>query len=183
MIADKREAIKRKLLSYKPFDTQEELYKQQILSFINQYLDCFERTQQAGHITGSAWLINKTGDKALLMHHAKLGLWVQPGGHCDGDPDVLGVALREAQEESGIFAIEPVFQDIFDLDVHRIPASKKESEHYHYDIRFLLRVTTDDSYIKNDESHELRWISKNKSDLPTNERSVVRMFEKWCALP
>lgn len=182
MVADKRDSIKKKLLSYRPLDKKEEIYKQQILLFIDQYPDCFERTLHVGHITGSAWLINKTGDKALLMHHAKLGLWVQPGGHCDGDSDVLAVALREAQEESGISAIESVFEDIFDLDVHYIPASKKEPSHYHYDIRFLMRVTTNDSYIKNDESHELRWISKNRADLPTNERSVVRMFEKWCIL-
>jgi 8-oxo-dGTP pyrophosphatase MutT (NUDIX family) len=123
--------------------------------------------------------LNKTGDKALLMHHTKLNNWFQLGGHCDGDSNVLQVAVKEAQEESGINAIEPVNQDIFDLDVHLIPANSKEPEHYHYDIRFLLQVTSDEVVIQNRESKELRWISKNPEELPTQSRSVTRMFEKW----
>ncbi len=48
--------------------------------------------------------LNNLGDKVLLLHHAKLDKWLQPGGHCDGDPDVLRVALKEAEEESGLKA-------------------------------------------------------------------------------
>lgn len=141
----------------------------QMVAFVKQHPDCFERTLEVGHITASAWLLNKAGDAALLMHHAKLNIWVQPGGHCDGDPDVLQVALREAREESGIQGIEPLSPEIFDLDIHPVPG------HLHYDVRFLLQVTSDETFVQNSESNALRWV---RDDLPTQERSVVRMHEK-----
>jgi 8-oxo-dGTP pyrophosphatase MutT (NUDIX family) len=113
------------------------------------------------------------------MHHTKLNKWFQLGGHCDGDGNILNVALKEAQEESGIFHIKPISTEIFDIDIHTIPANSKEPEHEHFDVRFLLQVTSDEEVIQNKESKELRWIGLNLSDLPTDQHSVVRMFYKW----
>ncbi len=110
------------------------------------------------------------------MHHAKLNKWVQLGGHCDGNPNVLEVAIKEAKEESGISQIEAVLPSIFDLDIHEIPKTEKFPAHLHYDIRFLLQVTSDDSIQKNHESKALLWI--DEKNLPTQSRSVVRMLEK-----
>jgi 8-oxo-dGTP pyrophosphatase MutT (NUDIX family) len=167
------------LNQYAPATADEIVYKKQIISFVQEHPACFERTLDKGHITASAWLLNNDGSKALLMHHAKLNLWVQLGGHCDGDADVLRVAIKEAQEESGIMDIKPFSSNIFDIDVHLIPARKHEPEHYHYDVRFLLQVQSDAAFIKNSESKELRWVGKNRDDLPTGSDSIMRMFEKW----
>ena len=90
-------------------------------AFIDSHPDCFERSCPVGHITGSAWIVNRMGGRVLLTHHAKLGRWLQLGGHSDGDPDTLEVALREAREESGL-EVRAVDENIFDLDVHLIPA-------------------------------------------------------------
>jgi 8-oxo-dGTP pyrophosphatase MutT (NUDIX family) len=169
------------LKSYKPLP-EEQIHHAQILQFINENPQCFERTLEEGHITASAWLVNKDNSQALLMHHAKLGIWVQLGGHCDGNPNVLEVALREAQEESGIMHIEPVSIDIFDIDIHFIPANKREKEHYHYDVRFLLQVKSDEEINQNHESQALKWFSKRKDLLPTDSRSITRMFDKWVSL-
>jgi hypothetical protein len=87
-------------------------------SFIRQNPQCFERTLTIGHITGSAWVVNKGGSRALLTHHKKLNQWLQVGGHADGNADVLAVALREAQEESGIATLRPLSKRIFDIDIH-----------------------------------------------------------------
>ena len=170
------------LENYHPEDQEEIAAKQRMLEFIFNNKDCFERSLECGHITASSWLLNKDHTHALLMHHAKLDLWVQLGGHCDGNANVLEAAVKEAQEESGIMNIKPLSQDIFDIDIHFIPANKKEKEHYHYDVRFLLHVTGDEDFVQNNESKELRWISKNCNDLPTDARSVVRMFDKWMML-
>jgi 8-oxo-dGTP pyrophosphatase MutT (NUDIX family) len=167
------------LMQYEPLDVAEYEYKSIILNFLNQYSNAFERTLDVGHITASAWLVNKDNAKALLTHHRKLDMWVQLGGHCDGNTDALAVAIKEAQEESGIMHIEPISCDIFDIDVHAIPENKKEKAHYHYDIRFLLQVMSNEEFVVSEESHTLAWINKNKDNLPTQERSVVRMFEKW----
>ncbi len=170
------------LKEYSPIDSQELLFKEEITSFVNANENCFERTLEIGHITASAWLLNKDRSRALLMHHAKLDKWFQLGGHCDGNPDVLAVALKEATEESGIQGIAPLSNKIFDIDIHLIPANSREKEHYHYDIRFLLGVMSDEEIIQNRESKELRWISKDSKELPTNSPSVVRMFNKWIQL-
>lgn len=170
------------LTNYHPTNQAEIAFKQEILAFIRAHPDCFERTLPIGHITASAWLMSKDGTHALLMHHTKLDKWFQLGGHCDGDSDVLAVAIKEAQEESGIQGIAPVSPEIFDIDVHLIPENPREKAHFHYDIRFLLQVTSDEDIIQNSESKELRWIGKNRSELPTEGKSVGRMFEKWIAL-
>lgn len=167
------------LNNYYPTDQEEIVNKERILKFVENHSDCFERSLSIGHITASAWLLNKDQSKALLMHHSKLDMWVQFGGHCDGNPDVLEVAIKEAQEESGINQIVPVSNAIFDIDIHLISAHKKEQEHYHYDVRFLLRVDSDEQISQNHESKELRWIDKNRAELPTSCRSVVRLFDKW----
>lgn len=170
------------LTTYNPADHDEQQHKQTIIDFITHNPDCFERSLKIGHTTASAWLLDKTGDHALLLHHKKLNRWLQLGGHCDGEHNVIAVAIKEAQEESGIINIKPVSSAIFDVDVHLIPANSRDAAHYHYDIRFLLQVTSDETIVQNHESNELRWFNKNKNELPTDERSVVRMFEKWCAL-
>src|SRR5690606_38233131 len=50
--------------------------------------DPFVRGRLAGHFTASAWLVDRSGRRALLTHHRKLGAWLQPGGHADGDRDL-----------------------------------------------------------------------------------------------
>ena len=170
-----RKEVLNLLKTYRP-SPEEVVFKERMIAFIEEHPRCFERSLEIGHVTASAWLLNKGGTKALLMHHAKLNKWVQPGGHCDGNPHVLEVAIQEAQEESGILQIEAVSSSIFDLDIHEIPERGEVKAHLHYDIRFLLQVTSDEKMKKNGESKELLWVDKK---LPTQSRSVVRMFMKW----
>lgn len=150
--------------------------------FITRTPDCFERSHKAGHITGSAWLINPGGDKALLTLHRKLQRWMQTGGHADGDPEPLRVALREATEESGIAGIIPLHREIFDIDIHPIPENKtkNEPEHLHYDIRYLLQAPHEDFSIS-DESDALAWWSRSDIEQRAAEldASVLRMAARY----
>jgi 8-oxo-dGTP pyrophosphatase MutT (NUDIX family) len=174
-----RNPLKALLGNYHPDDIDEKRSKQQMLEFLEAYSDSFDRSCIPGHFTASGWLLNKDGTRALLLLHKKFDEWLQPGGHCDGDSDVLRVAIKETQEESGIIGVKPVFESIFDIDVHLIPPYGSDPEHYHYDVRFLLQVQSDESLILSEESHDLRWFGKDKNVLPTQERSIMRMFEKW----
>ncbi|HJD55491.1 MAG TPA: palindromic element RPE2 domain-containing protein [Rickettsia endosymbiont of Pyrocoelia pectoralis] len=134
-----------------------------------------------GHFTASAFLLNHDKTKFLLTHHKKLNKWLQLGGHCKSDNDILAEAIREAREESGINEIEIISDQIFDIDVHYIPERPNEPAHYHYDIRFLLKTVNNDNFIKNDESQELKWFSFAGYpwlDIEL-ERSVTRMIEKF----
>ncbi|MBP9752577.1 MAG: NUDIX hydrolase [Proteobacteria bacterium] len=150
-----------------------------MLTFLDKHSDCFERSCIEGHFTGSSWLLSKDHKKALILHHKKLNQWLQLGGHCDGDTNVLNVAIKEAQEESGILGIKALSEDIFDIDIHKIPARKNEPEHLHLDVRFLLHVVSDEEFIKNEESNALKWIDLNEKDYP---ESLERMIKKWANL-
>lgn len=151
---------------------------ERIAHFVQGTPHCFERSHAAGHITGSAWVLAPAGERALLTLHRKLGLWLQPGGHADGDPDTLRVALREAEEESGIRGIRPVCSAIFDVDIHRIPAHPASGApaHLHYDIRYLLRAPHTRCSIS-PESVELRWVSPAELAglTPAVDESVLRL--------
>lgn len=150
--------------------------------FVGQHPDCLERSLQVGHLTGSAWLVDASDTATLLTHHRKLGIWLQLGGHADGDPDLLRVALREAEEESGLEMIEPVSPEIFDLDVHRIPERKGEPEHFHYDVRFALRHSGSGTFQVSEESHDLAWAPIAEIERYTVEESILRMKGKWLDL-
>jgi 8-oxo-dGTP pyrophosphatase MutT (NUDIX family) len=141
--------------------------------------DAYQRTHVPGHITGSAFIIDQEREFTLLTHHAKLNKWLQPGGHADGDENVMGVALREAEEETGLKHFTLLLPNIFDLDIHLIPARKDFPEHYHYDIRFLFIASKDEPLVITEESHDLGW--KKISDierLTENNPSMVRMAKK-----
>ena len=145
--------------------------------FVESQPQCFERSLLEGHVTGSAWVMDADGAHVLLLHHRKLDRWLQPGGHCDGDADVLRVALREAQEESGILALRPVTTALFDVDVHWIPQRDEVPGHWHYDARFLLRAAPDAILQPNNESKDALWMPLRKAvSLP--EASLQRMARK-----
>lgn len=149
------------------------------ITFVESHGDCFERTQLAGHVTGSAWLVNTHGTHVLLTHHRKLDRWLQLGGHADGHTDVLEVALKEAREESGIQGIHALDTQLFDIDIHEIPARKNEPAHFHYDARFVLQVSGSESFTVSDESHALEWIEIPGLAQLTDDESMLRMAEKW----
>ncbi|MEO7325700.1 MAG: NUDIX hydrolase, partial [Dokdonella sp.] len=102
---------------------------------MTEHADAASRQRLQGHLTGSAWLVSADGARALMTPHRKLDRGLQLGGHADGDPDLARVALREAEEESGLHDLE-VESAIFDIDRHRIPAHGDEPEHWHYDVRY-----------------------------------------------
>ncbi|MEI7927812.1 MAG: NUDIX hydrolase [Verrucomicrobiales bacterium] len=151
------------------------------IGFIRSQPECFERTLAIGHITGSAWIVTPDGSEVLLTHHRKLDRWLQLGGHADGDPDVIAVALKEAQEESGLEEFELLGNGIFDLDIHPIPARKAEPEHLHYDVRYVFRATGHTDFTVSEESHDLRWVPIHEVQTLTTEESMLRMVRKWQA--
>jgi len=124
-------------------------------SLLSGRANCFERDCfRPGHVTGSAWLVDDSGEHVLLTHHRKLNAWLQLGGHSDGDPDTAAVAQREAEEESGL-AAELLSRAILDIDVHEIPARKADPAHFHFDVRFVLVSCSGRDYVVSDESHDL----------------------------
>ena len=146
--------------------------------------DPFVRQREAGHFTGSAWLVDRRGERVLLTHHRKLDRWLQLGGHADGDRDLAGVALKEAEEESGLtgLRVEPA---IFDLDRHWIPARADVPGHWHYDARYVVHAGDDEDFVVSDESHALAWrdIAPIAQGADEADDSMRRMAAKWLQRP
>ncbi len=159
---------------------EEAAYLARAKAFVRAHENCFDRALQHGHVTGSAWVISPDRQKALLLHHRKLDQWFQPGGHADGDADILRVALKETSEETGLDMshIRLVNDRIFDLDIHTIPANAVDPRHTHYDVRFLVEVDDDIAIPGNDESHEILWVPVHQVSRFNNNRSTLRMVEK-----
>jgi len=175
-----REQILYLLKNYRGLLNTESGYVSKICRFVRQHENCFERNLWPGHITGSAWVVNPQRDKVLLLHHRKHDQWFQPGGHADGDADILRVALRETQEETGLppDVINLVGESIFDVDIHTIPASERGPEHLHFDIRFLVEIDDRIPVPGNTESHEILWIPLEEVTKFNNNLSTCRMLEK-----
>ena len=81
--------------------------------------DPLERHERPGHFTGSALVVHADLERTLVLFHTKLQIWVQPGGHADGDANLARVALREASEETGIEGLK-VWPVAVDLDIHEV---------------------------------------------------------------
>src|SRR5580700_4011377 len=114
-----RAALREQLLSLDLSRRPDEIAaRDRMIALLDGTPDCFDRTSYPGHFTGSALVVNADGSRVLLHHHRKLDRWLQFGGHCEGDEDILRVARREALEESGIDGLIAASARPFDLDVH-----------------------------------------------------------------
>lgn len=166
------------LKNHQPSTPEETKFKQQMTEFVQENPDCFERTLLTGHVTGSAWIVDKSRQFTLLTHHRKLDKWFQTGGHCDGNWDVLKVAMREAMEETGLSNIQIISSNIFDIDIHEIPERKGVPSHLHYDVRFLLEADINQPLIISRESSDLAWVALSKVSNLNDSESIMRMVLK-----
>ena len=156
---------------------EEEGFVIQILDFIEKHKENIGRENPDGHLTASAWILNESKSKVLLIHHKKLNRWLQPGGHIEvEDSSMANAALREALEETNLKSIQFLNKSIYDIDVHLIPARKTEKEHYHLDFRFIFIADEKEIAQHSDEVKDMKWVEL--STLIDVENSILRMVQK-----
>jgi 8-oxo-dGTP pyrophosphatase MutT (NUDIX family) len=171
------------LQTHRTIDAVEALHLTQTLDFVSCNPDNFwSRTNQDGHMTASAFVVNKEHSHALMLHHATLNKWLQPGGHIDDiDLNPAAAARRETLEETGATIVSDATPVLFDVDVHQIPERNKhgtlEPAHLHYDLRYLLVATTADVTIS-DESFGFRWVPLPALAGGKVESGIARMARK-----
>lgn len=112
-----------------------------------------------GHFTASAFVVSPERDAILLIHHAKLALWLQPGGHFEPtDASPAAAARRELHEETGIALVAPLGSGLLDVDVHTIPARSPAPTHEHFDLRFAF-VAADRAVTPGSDAKDARWVA------------------------
>jgi len=151
------------LRCHTPGDEKERCDLERILGFLAQHPNPFDRHIAAGHLTGSAVIVEGSGQRVLLLRHRKLQRWLQPGGHADpGELTGEAVALREAREETGLteLRLHAAAPRPLDVDVHAIPARPGEPAHAHLDLRYLVEAGGASALVRAaDESEDLRWFT------------------------
>ncbi len=179
---DHRDQLQRTLGHYLARFADESDTIERIRTLVAGHPDCFERTCLPGHITGSAWIVSPDCSKYLMTRHRIFDRWLQLGGHSDGCSQPHLVALREAEEESGLTSFglyrEPEGFVPLDVDIHAIAARNGVPAHAHYDLRYLLMASVEKPLKISDESHDLGWFEKNELIEMIHEESVLRMLRK-----
>ncbi|NMA85601.1 MAG: NUDIX hydrolase [Epulopiscium sp.] len=168
---------------YTPYNEQEKKDKEVILHCINIFDDVLTRNNKVAHITSSAFIINETKDKVLMVHHNIYNSWSWTGGHADGEEDLLAVAVKEAKEETGVKNVQPVIADIFSLDIlpvlGHIRRREYISSHLHLSVAYLVEVNEDEPLsVKPDENSNVQWIPLDKVEEYADEPHMWKVYNK-----
>lgn len=163
--------LRKKIEEFITFNEQEEKDKIQFLEFIDSFDDTLTRDNIFGYFTASAFVVNKERNKMVVVYHIINDGWIYPGGHADGEEDLLKVAVREVEEETGL-KVRVLDDNIYAIDSApvkgHIKRGKYVSAHLHLDVIFIMEA--DDKIplkYKEDESKGVKWISFSEVDNET----------------
>jgi 8-oxo-dGTP pyrophosphatase MutT (NUDIX family) len=126
------------------------------------------------HVTASALIVHPDSGRVLLRWHQRQQAWLQVGGHGDpGESDPLAIALREAEEETGLTDLAgwPDAQ-LRHVVIVPVPASSREPAHQHADLRFVLATRTPDAARAETPEAPLRWLSPREAREITSEANI-----------
>ena len=167
------------LTSYYSQFPEERAFIPRFKSLIVNFPNCFQRSLISGHMTASSWIIDATGTVALLVHHKNLNRWLQPGGHADGEENILKVSFKEAEEETGLKSLKLIRSEIFDIDIHLIPKHNDVQSHYHFDIRYLFSADINEIHSNGEQSYKIQWVPLSEvKKITESNPSIVRMVLK-----
>jgi len=147
--------------------------------FVHENTDCFERSNLVGHVTASGWIVSKDMNHVLLHMHKKANRWMQFGGHNDGDNDVLNVATKENEEETGLTSVQLLSDTPLDIGVRFVEQHKDIPAHVHFDVCFIFSADMNEPFnVDAGESTLLKWFSLKdaKEAIDLNDTSCHRFL-------
>lgn len=175
--------LKDQIQAYSPYNEQEANDKRIMLQYIDQNDDVLTRNNEIAHFTASAWVLNPSENKILMIYHNIYQSWSWTGGHADGEEDLLSVAIREVQEETGIQHVVPVTDDIFSLEIITVDGHMKKgkyvSSHLHLNVTYLLKAAEDETLVaKPDENSGVKWMDIDEAVSASNEPWMQEIYQK-----
>ena len=155
--------LKEQIEKYQPFDETEERIKEYQLNWINTFDDVLTRENKLGHFASSEFVVNRHRTKMLVVYHNIYDAWIFPGGHADGEENMLSVAIREVEEETGL-KTKILDESIYAISASPIVGHMKKGKyvpaHTHLDVVYLLEADDKDPLaFRKDESNGVKWIS------------------------
>lgn len=170
------------LEAYEP-TSGEEMSRDRLITALREPGDPFSRYRfDPGHVTAGGIVLSPDGAAVLLIHHRRLGRWIEPGGHIDpADESVFAAALREVVEETGAQGLERLGTGIFDVDAHPIPSGRSEPPHTHFNVAYAMRAASHELTIAS-EVLDARWQQLDEVATVTSDRAVVRAATKLASL-
>ena len=171
------------LKQYHPSNEQEEMDVKQIINAEKVFGDILTRENTFGHLTSSAFIVNKDRTKVLCIYHNIYKSWGWVGGHADGDDDMLYVAKKEAVEETSLKNFEvvsemPISVEILPVKGH-VKNGKYVSAHMHYNVTYLLEANeSDDVEIKADENSNIGWLGFDELIEICDEPYMIPVYKK-----
>ena len=179
----KLNGLKEQIEHFEPFNEQERADKEMMLEYINTFTDVLTRENKMCHFTASNWIVNKERTKVLMIYHNIYQSWAWTGGHADGDGNLLHVALKEAQEETGLNHLKVLKQEIYSLEILTVDSHIKRGNfvpsHLHLDCCYLLEADENEHLkVKEDENSGVKWIDINKVIKITNEPKMIPIYQK-----
>ena len=177
------EQLTKQIEEYIPYNEQEQKDKETMLKYLNTFDNTLTRKNEFGHFTASSWIVNPQRTKVLVIYHNIYQSWGWTGGHCDGENDLLQVAIREAKEETSIEHIRPLKEGIYSLEIvcvdGHVKKGKYVSAHVHLNLTFLLEADEKDILkIKEDENSGVKWIDIQEAIQITNEENMKPIYQK-----
>jgi len=175
--------LKELIQAYQPFNEQEAFDKKAILAFIERNPDYLLRSNLIAHFTVSTIVVNPSMDKVLFAHHNIYKSWGWLGGHNDGDEDMLRVAMKETEEETGLKKIRPYSKDIFMLDTIYVPNhikhGKHVSDHLHLNATYLVIADENEKPIVNvEENSGVQWFPISTVLKIVHEPRMIPIYQK-----
>ena len=168
------EGLLAQLEGYAPWNEQEARDKAVLLTMLRSGRDLWTRENETAHLTASAWVTDPTRTRVLMCYHNIYHSWSWLGGHADGDRDLLGVALRQVGEESGLASVRPVSEDLFSLEILTVDGHEKRGRyvpsHLHLNVTYLLEADdTETLAVKPDENSAVGWFGLDEAVAASSE--------------